>query len=265
MKKIIFVGILLFAPFAHALEIADPMSGRYVFKNVSFRYSGKMLGGLLMTWPKSGTVTLDVFADGTFKGTSDFKCKFNGRFNSESSSTINSYSQFYYTDAVAAVSDCDGDQLPGETVSVGLSTNNLQVKSPQPYLKLSNANNFSFPNYGTWAASAVAVSGLWWNANESGWGLSLTQQGATIVAAWFTFDDNGKPTWYVASCSISINECSGDLYKSNGGSSPVITWNGTGVTKVGTLKLAFTDNAKGTMTYTINGVSGTKTITPQPF
>jgi YVTN family beta-propeller protein len=43
------------------------------------------------------------------------------------------------------------------------------------------------------------LSGLWWNPSEPGWGLSLTQRGDVIFAAWFTYDKSGSAKWYVAS------------------------------------------------------------------
>ncbi len=37
-------------------------------------------------------------------------------------------------------------------------------------------------------AGATNYQGLWWNANESGWGINFAHQGDTIFATWFTFD-----------------------------------------------------------------------------
>jgi len=34
------------------------------------------------------------------------------------------------------------------------------------------------------AAQAVDYTDLWWNANESGWGVALTQDVGMIFAAW---------------------------------------------------------------------------------
>ncbi|MHB9100808.1 MAG: hypothetical protein ACYC2E_04770, partial [Sulfuricella sp.] len=115
---------------------------------------------------------------------------------------------------------------------------------------------------------AIDYSALWWNANESGWGVALTQQYGTIFATMYTYDASGNPVWYVASnCTMSGNGCSGDLYQVTGGTAPTVTWNGANkvVTKVGTVSFAFNDSSIGTMTFTINGVSGSKAITRQLF
>lgn len=112
------------------------------------------------------------------------------------------------------------------------------------------------------------MTGLWWNQNESGWGTGLTQQYGIIFATLYTYDSEGKPTWYVASnCAVSADGCTGDLYAVTGGSALTVPWNGTNkiVAPVGTINFAFTDTNTGTMNYTINGVAGSKAITRQVF
>lgn len=115
-------------------------------------------------------------------------------------------------------------------------------------------------------ASPSPITGLWWNASESGWGATLTQQYDVIFVTMFTYDGAGNPTWYVVSdCAVSGGGCQGDLLRVTGGSMPNVTWNGNNIAAatVGTLSLAFTDDNTGTMNYTINGVPGSKAITRQ--
>src|SRR5207247_2231401 len=38
---------------------------------------------------------------------------------------------------------------------------------------------------------------LWWNASESGWGVSISQQYRTLFAVWYAYRSDGQPTWYV--------------------------------------------------------------------
>lgn len=114
----------------------------------------------------------------------------------------------------------------------------------------------------------LELTGLWWNENESGWGMSLTQQGSMVFAAWYTYDQTGKPAWYVmSSCPVVGSGCTGDIYSVSGGTPLGVTWNGNGkaVTKVGTGALTFADNNTGAFSYSLNGVSGTKNITRQMF
>lgn len=117
-------------------------------------------------------------------------------------------------------------------------------------------------------APAIDYTGLWWNANESGWGIAITQQFSTIFATWFTYDDAGAPVWYVASnCAIVGNSCNGDLYYVVGGTPPTMAWKGGArtVSKVGVININFASTTAGTLNYTINGVSGSRLITPQVF
>jgi hypothetical protein len=118
------------------------------------------------------------------------------------------------------------------------------------------------------AEPAIDYSALWWNPAESGWGVALSQQYAMIFVTMYAYDGSGNPVWYVASsCPVSGSGCSGDLYQVTGGSAPTVAWNGANkvVSKVGSASFAFTDGSTGTMTYTINGVSGPKVITRQLF
>lgn len=118
------------------------------------------------------------------------------------------------------------------------------------------------------SAATSSLTGLWWNPSESGWGMSLTQQGTTVFVAWYTYDSNGKPAWFVmSSCPLAGSSCTGDIYSVKGGTPLELPWNGNGkaVTKAGTGTLAFTDNDTGTFNYSVNGASGTKQISRQMF
>ena len=120
----------------------------------------------------------------------------------------------------------------------------------------------------TATVAPVDYQGLWWNANESGWGMSLTQHGNIIFAALYTYDNAGQPTWYVIpNCPVVSSGCSGDIYKVTGGTPPTAAWNGTGknVAKVGNGTLAFANTSAGIFNFTIDNVAGSKAITQQVF
>ncbi|HUI98859.1 MAG TPA: hypothetical protein VLY46_01435 [Usitatibacter sp.] len=114
---------------------------------------------------------------------------------------------------------------------------------------------------------AVDYTDLWYNPSESGWGLSITQQYGVMFLAWYVYDSNGNPMWYVApDCVVVGSGCSGSLYRTTG---PALgpTFNPAVVQAfaAGTVSLTFSDANDGTLSYTVNGVSGTKTITRQTF
>jgi hypothetical protein len=108
---------------------------------------------------------------------------------------------------------------------------------------------------------------LWWNPNESGWGVNVTHQGSILFATLFTYDANGKGLWLVMSngTQSSGGHYSGTLYKTSGPPFNAAPWGTTTPVAVGTMSFAFTDGDNGTLTYTVNGVSVTKTITRQVF
>ncbi len=121
---------------------------------------------------------------------------------------------------------------------------------------------------GTGTASlSVDYTDLWWNPNESGWGMAIAQQSGNMFLAWYVYDSAGKATWYVASnCAVSGSGCSGTLYGTKGPAfGPTFDPSQVQVFPAGTVSLDFTDANNGTLSYTVNGVSASKTITRQLF
>jgi hypothetical protein len=118
-------------------------------------------------------------------------------------------------------------------------------------------------------APATDYSGLWMNANESGWGIALTRQSDVTFATIYTYDSNGNPKWYIASsCPMVGSGCSGPLYSVTGGSPLTTSWSSSvplPTAIVGDLKLSFSDLNNGTMNITLNGASNSKTISRYIF
>ncbi|MGZ5041481.1 MAG: cytochrome D1 domain-containing protein [Usitatibacter sp.] len=119
------------------------------------------------------------------------------------------------------------------------------------------------------ADSPGALSGIWFNPNESGWGVNFTQRGSNVFAAWYTYDNAGNPKWYVApNCSMpAANSCSGTLYQVTG---PVFFGvqfdpSKRNVTAVGSVSVSFANNDSGTFSYTVSGQSRSVQIQRQVF
>jgi hypothetical protein len=112
-------------------------------------------------------------------------------------------------------------------------------------------------------SSTSPLTGLWWNANESGWGAAITQQSDKLFVAMYVYDTVGNATWYSAFCTINGTTCDGDLLRNKGGVAPTTPWSGSGIsaTKVGTMSLQFSSNDAASMSYTLDGLSNTKQIT----
>ncbi len=125
------------------------------------------------------------------------------------------------------------------------------------------------PYLGAASGGQVDYSDLWWNPNESGWGLNIIQHASrNIFAVWYTYGNDSKPLWFTVPGGTwtSSTVFTGDVYSTsgpaaNGAFNPTLVR----ATKVGTATLTFSDANNGTWAYTINGVSGTKSITRQPY
>jgi hypothetical protein len=111
--------------------------------------------------------------------------------------------------------------------------------------------------------------GLWWNANESGWGIQFAHQGDTIFATWFTYDANGKAWWLTMTANKTAEGVySGQLIRTNGAPFSAYMPPAT-PTVVGTGRSTFTSATTGTFAYTVsdgaNVATQTKAIELQTF
>lgn len=111
----------------------------------------------------------------------------------------------------------------------------------------------------------VDYSDHWWNPQESGWGLSIVQHPSDqLFAAWFVYNNSSMPTWYTLQPGQWTNSrtYSGPVYRTSGPyfGSPFDPRN-VSVSQAGTATLIFDSATTGTLTYTVDGVSGSKAIT----
>ncbi len=108
---------------------------------------------------------------------------------------------------------------------------------------------------------------LWWNAAESGWGINVNHQGNILFATLFTYQSDGSPVWMVMPDGVKQADGSylGQLYTTTGPAFNAQPWSAIVAHPVGTMSLAFSSADAGTLTYTFNGVTVTKSITRQEF
>lgn len=138
------------------------------------------------------------------------------------------------------------------------------VSAPGSTIQRSNLVMVESAAVGT--ATPLNYQGLWWNSQESGWGLSITQKGTTIFAAAYTFDTAGRPVWYVMTCPVASGTCTGQLFRVTGGTSPTVAWGGTNPAEaVGNATLSFSDSRNARFQFTINGLANVKNITQLTF
>ncbi len=122
---------------------------------------------------------------------------------------------------------------------------------------------------GTGQPACVNYQGLWWNAQESGWGINFAHQGDIIFATWFTFGADNKPQWYTIRLDKTANNVYAGPVSSFTGlpfSTLPYTANANVKTPVGTATTTFSaDGRSATFNYTVNGITQTKQIVPQQF
>jgi len=135
------------------------------------------------------------------------------------------------------------------------------------------AGNCSAPSPPAVASTTAPTSGpgpvanyqdLWWSPGQNGWGLTITQHNDALFIAMYVYDAAGKPTWVVMSSGTwdaAHTVYSGDLYV------PTSSWFGAYDksrfavgTAAGSASFRFNSANTATVTYNINGLSGTKNI-----
>jgi len=115
-----------------------------------------------------------------------------------------------------------------------------------------------------------AYGDLWWGGTaQNGWGIAINQQYRTLFSIWYTYDREGKPTWFVmpGGTWTAAGTYSASAYRAIGP-----PWLGVpydvsrhSLAPVGNVTVTFTDAQNAVMTYTIDGVSGTNALTRVPF
>ncbi len=123
------------------------------------------------------------------------------------------------------------------------------------------------------AEGVTNLSSLWWNAQESGWGVSITHQANILFAAWFTYDADNTGLWLVMPSAILQPDGSfkGEVYRTTGLPLGQISGaqSSTSVKTIGNGEFKFLSATQGAFTYTVDtgagAVTQTKVITRQAF
>ncbi len=97
------------------------------------------------------------------------------------------------------------------------------------------------------------VQGLWFNPERTGHGLDIEQAGQSLVVTWYTYNDDGSPTWYQAAGSYDP-QWTQPLYTA--------TWdpqtNSAVIEFVGSMTLDFSDARTAQFSWEINDVPGSE-------
>jgi hypothetical protein len=103
---------------------------------------------------------------------------------------------------------------------------------------------------------------LWWNPADSGWGVNIAHQGDTLFATYYTYDANGRGTWYVMSNEGRYNAGSdvtgfeGPMLQATGPAFDSPAWSASKValTEVGRAKFLFDSRGPSQFVMQVGGV-----------
>jgi lysyl endopeptidase len=135
--------------------------------------------------------------------------------------------------------------------------------------------DIAYSNLRAWLQPATGpafnVTDMWWNAAESGWGLNLTQHASgQVFGVWYTYTTPNRPYWLILSGGQWVNGTvfTGKLYTVSGPhyAQPAFDTTKVITREVGVMTLTFGgDGNTGSFTWSVDGVTGVKLITRQPF
>jgi hypothetical protein len=120
-------------------------------------------------------------------------------------------------------------------------------------------------------APIEGVGDLWWGGIEqNGWGVAIAEQGGTLFIVWFTYDEEGAPTWFVMPGGEWGGDptYSGTIYRTRAVhvTSPVpYDPSQLRVTPVGEFSLHFADRDHATLAVEIEGRRISLALVRQPF
>lgn len=117
--------------------------------------------------------------------------------------------------------------------------------------------------------SGLAVPDMWWGGPaQNGWGMSINQRDSEVFAAWYTYGEDGRPTWFIVT---------GNAWTGNTLSAPILRvrgspWlgvpydpNAMQVSTAGQSTMSFNDASSGSFAYATGAANASKPIVRQPF
>ena len=116
---------------------------------------------------------------------------------------------------------------------------------------------------------AINYTDMWWDPAEGGWGAAVEQQVDTVFIAWYVYDDNGKPVWFVApNCVFNPDGVSlgGPAYTTSG--PPFGTTfdpSMVNTSNIGYMRIEFADGNHGTISFLSQTAFVSKPITRLKF
>jgi lysyl endopeptidase len=241
---------------------------------INFNQQGDILFGTLFTYDAGGSPMWLVMSGATRQGTGD---AFSGDLYSTTGPPFNAVP---FTPIGAAnltrVGTMSVSFSSTDRGTLTYSVNGANVtKSIEKQVYGARAANCA-PTSDTQRTTATNYQDLWWNAAESGWGINFTHQADILFGTLFTYSatagqGNGRPgLWLVMSAGVRQSDGSylGDLYRTTGPAFNAVPFTPIGagnLTRVGSMRVTFSNGNAAVLQYDVNGASITKNITRQVF
>ena len=113
------------------------------------------------------------------------------------------------------------------------------------------------------------LADLWWAGSaQNGWGIALLQQYSTLFALWFTYDANGKATWFVmpGGSWAARDDYRGKIYRAEGPAWLGVPYDTARhrTIEAGTFRMRFSGDG-ATFDYTLDARTGSIPLTRIPF
>lgn len=99
---------------------------------------------------------------------------------------------------VTVTTDAQGiAAAPPMTIRMGLGPGVVKASAFDPVAGMRLEADFTFTSTTPDGSTALALQDTWWaGPHESGWGLSIAQEGDLLFTVLFVYDDAGQPSWY---------------------------------------------------------------------
>jgi hypothetical protein len=157
------------------------------------------------------------------------------------------------TSVVSMRTDAHGNASAGPlTAELGIGTGRVDVKVFDERAVAWTTIPITFTVTNADGGDDLALQNMWWSPAEAGWGLSIVKHGPQMFPMVFTYDSNGKPTWYVMPDGRWTNGIGswfyGAFYTAKG--SPFYAYDPSRftLTRLGDMTLAFPGDATGSLT-----------------
>ena len=117
-------------------------------------------------------------------------------------------------------------------------------------------------------APLTGIGDMWWGGpGQNGWGIALMEQPGGLFSVWFTYDADGRPTWFAMPSGswTSATTFEGEIYRTSGPTWPAFDVARLRIERAGTFTYRFRDAERATFSWTIGARSGSMPIERQPF